>query len=279
MSELKTIRVGDRVTQYPALTHNALIAGELARRGSPLAIDDTRQPKQKSPVIARLVWSGDEPLEPGRVVKIVDALFDPGTDEWAPFHGLSFNVAAFESGDSGEPYAITMGPIAAALFDHADPPSPVTKGVGYGVLPECYWAKVNVSDVAHTHAKLPTTGTLLASGMSGLKIIWKESSTGEKWAVVLIGAGGGSTATMMVLTEAIAAATGDTATITPAEALAQPYSTDSSGVRTPSGDPVTIRNYDTCQGYTSGTQVWVAGVDVDFPEILSAACCELSEPA
>ena len=204
MSELKTIRVGDRVTQYPALTHNALIAGELARRGSPLAIDDTRQPKQKSPVIARLVWSGEEPLEPGRVVKIVDALFDPGTDEWAPFHGLSFNVAAFEDGDSNEPYAITMGPIAAALFDDADPPNPTTKGVGYGVLPECYWAKVDIGDAADTHATLPTTGTLLTSGASGLKIIWKESGTGEKWAVVLIGAGGGGGAAKTALARATA---------------------------------------------------------------------------
>lgn len=94
------------------------------------------------------------------------------------------------------------------------------------------------------------------------------------------GSGDFGNATMMVLTEAMDAASGDISSIVPATALAQSYQTDpDTGARTPTDDdPITIYNYDTCQGYLIRTAVWVGSEDgSDIIEIISAACCQLGE--
>ena len=174
MSELKPIRIGTRVTEYPALTHNALIEGEVKRRGTLLAIDDTRKPKQKLPVVARLIWSGEDAVAPGSALKLGDAVFDPGSDDSAPFRALAFFVDEFVGGDLTQPYAITMGPIDAGDG---------TPAVGYGIIPEAWWAQVSISDALHTHAT-QAVGTVLASSNDGYRILWKESGTGTKWAIV-----------------------------------------------------------------------------------------------
>lgn len=48
--------------------------------------------------------------------------------------------------------------------------------------------KINVTDANHTHVEIGDGTTLLQSGYTGSgKILWKESGTGEKWAVIQIG--------------------------------------------------------------------------------------------
>ena len=61
----------------------------------------------------------------------------------------------------------------------------LTAGITEAIMPEAYWARVDVSDEAHTWAGIPSGGTLLESVTAGgLRIIWKPAGTGEKWAIV-----------------------------------------------------------------------------------------------
>lgn len=176
MSELNKLRIGETSVNFPAKTFNALVDGEERDRNKPSAIDDTRQPKQKSPVVARLVWSGTDAVDPGRTLKLGNAVFEPATDEWAPFESLAFFVSEFAGSDLHQPYAIAMGPIQ---------PGNTTPSVGYGIIPNAWWAKVNITDATHTHAT-PAAGTLLTSSVNGERILWKESGTGEKWAIIQV---------------------------------------------------------------------------------------------
>ena len=62
--------------------------------------------------------------------------------------------------------------------------------VGGVILPEAYWAKVDFSSADHRTASPPATGTVLESETGGpLLIVWKETGTGEKWAVVQMAGG------------------------------------------------------------------------------------------
>ena len=181
MSELKPIRIGDRVTKFPALTHNALIAGEQKRRNELEQIDDLRKPKQKLPCVVRIAWSGASDLPPGSAVKLGNVLFEPGTDVWAPYEGLAFYADEFSTGQTGEPYAVTLDQIAAKAGS--------TYQIGSAVIPQAYWCKVDVSDAGHGYAKRPDTGTVMVSSVAGDKVLWKEAGTGEKWAVVEVRGG------------------------------------------------------------------------------------------
>jgi len=73
---------------------------------------------------------------------------------------------------------------------------PVPTGVyAKAVVAGAAIVKVNVADAGHQYADVADGQCgYLASGTSGAAmILWKESGTGEKWAVVRIGAGGGGT--------------------------------------------------------------------------------------
>jgi len=253
MGKLRKIQVGNPRAQIGAQTFNELVEGEQSRRRELSTIEDTRSPQAKSPVVARLVWTGATLLAPGSTVKLTKSAFDETTDESAPFSGLTFHCEAFADGDQGSPYAISMGPIAAAvtadgtLTTRSDDDTgvltmddgmhgiatgdvvdvqwadgsrlaitvgtvagttvPIDGGrgdvlpaestavtvvrsanVGFGVMPQAYWAKVNLSSATHTTAKRPASGTTLDSAVSAeLGILWKPEGTGEKWCVVEVG--------------------------------------------------------------------------------------------
>ena len=173
MSELKPIRIGDRVTKFPAQTHNALIAGEQDRKNALAQIDDLRKPKLKSPVVIRVICQGlDAVTAPGSCVKLGDVAHEPATYAWAPYDGVVLLAYGWEAADKWEPFAILMEPAANGQVVDA-------------VIPGAYWAKLNITDANHTHAVRPDEdGIVLVSSTYGQRIIWKESGTGEKWAIV-----------------------------------------------------------------------------------------------
>lgn len=173
MSELKPIRIGDRVTKFPAQTHNALIAGEQERKNALAQIDDLRKPKLKSPVVIRVICQGlDAVTAPGSCVKLGDVAHEPATYEWAPYDGVVLLAYGWEAADKWEPFAILMEPAANGQVVDA-------------VIPGAYWAKLNITDANHTHAVRPDEDDIvLVSSTYGQRIIWKESGTGEKWAIV-----------------------------------------------------------------------------------------------
>lgn len=181
MGDLNRLITGQGIKKYPGNTHNSLVDGELRARAAagdqPLAT----APQMKSPVNVLLYYTGDSAIKPGSTVKLGNVLITPTDDESAPYSELRFRCSAFVSTDPGEtPYAVTAGPIEA-------------NGVGHGIIPQAWWAKVYISDAAHTHANKPTAGTILQSGLFGLTILWKETGTGEKWAVVAMAGQGADT--------------------------------------------------------------------------------------
>lgn len=149
-----------------------------ALRNSLSEIVDPRTPKTKSAFRVRLVWSGATAIEPGSMVKLGNAAFDPTDNPQAPFEGLTFHCSPYTGAEELVNYAITMGPISGG--------TEVTGyGVGYGIIPGAYWAKVSVTNTAHTHAAMLTSGVRLGSTTgTGLRIIWKPSGIGQLWCVV-----------------------------------------------------------------------------------------------
>jgi hypothetical protein len=174
MSDLKKIFVGQKFKKFPAHTWNKLLAGELRDRGrrSP---PDIKTGSPHSPVVVRLHWDGGSGIGAGRVVKLSTPFAVPGTDEIGVSAGLGFGCSAFAANEPLKRYAITLGPIDGG-----------GEGVGYGVIPEAWWALVNVLDTDHEYAQVPAVGgDLLESVAHGeLPIVWKPNQTGERWCIV-----------------------------------------------------------------------------------------------
>lgn len=175
MGRMKRLRKGDPISRFPADSWNAMAAKIDELRRELTTIEDLRKPKDKSPVIVRLVWDGADPIEPGACVKLGNSAFDPTTDDSAQFSGVTFHCDEFASLEAHPTEcAITLGEIAGG-----------GEGVGYGVLTGDYWAKVNITDAGHTGASILAAGSLLGSAQDcGFPIIWKPSGTGEKWCVI-----------------------------------------------------------------------------------------------
>jgi hypothetical protein len=183
LSDLQPIRIGDRIPKFPARTFNALVAGEVRDRLKPATLNDGRDPKSKSCVLVQLAWGGDDPVEPGHVVKLGDVIADESTEPAAPYSPLVFHAAEFEASDGDKPFAILLEPIGAVARDGED--AIIERSVGFGFIVEAAWAQVNLTDAGHTRALRPTSGTLFQSAASGgLPIVYRPSGTGTKWCVV-----------------------------------------------------------------------------------------------
>lgn len=192
----KKVIVGQPIAQFPGRSFNALVDGEWRDKKRLLGDRGDVQRGERSSVLARLKWTGEDPLPPGSVVVLGAALLDPTDDPSAPFEGLQFATSTPEAATPDAQVAITLAPIAA------------TDGVGYGHLAGAAWALVDVSDDAHEFAGL-ADGTTLASAASGrFPILWKQAGTGDKkWAVILLGSVGGSRLQWGEVTTEISAAT------------------------------------------------------------------------
>lgn len=96
------------------------------------------------------------------------------------------------------PTSSHAGGLCAVLLEPAVNNQVVTAAVG-GVCQ----VKIAVSDASHTHADVtPGDSTKLTSAESGtIQILWKETGTGDKWAVVRFGGGGGGTGTQITQME------------------------------------------------------------------------------
>lgn len=257
MSEMKSIRFGDRLPAFPAKTFNALIAGEEARRNSLANDDDPRRAKSKSTVIVQLVWAGAGLLPPGNVVKLGEVVHDPTADASAPFSGLKFHCDTFEAEDGSDKFAITLGPIKGG-----------GTGVGYGVMPNAWWAKVDINDLAHTTCGPPDTGTLLESGRGSIQIVWKQAGTGEKWAVVGFGGGGGgSTIRFARVYATITAATSNLAAHWGGGLVK--FQDDTTGIL--DTDPTAVDNLLIDISFATDTQVLV-DTAYDPPRVLNGTC-------
>lgn len=121
---------------------------------------------------------------------------DTGTLTMAGGHGITTGqslILLWEGGSrtvnagtvAGNSVPIDGG-VGTILPDAATAVSAVlSAGITEAVMPECYWARVDVSDEAHMWAGIPSGGSTLESvSAGGLRIIWKPAGTGEKLAIV-----------------------------------------------------------------------------------------------
>jgi len=87
-----------------------------------------------------------------------------------------FSGKKVSADNKDRPFAILQTPLESEK---------IGKALLLGVTP----AKVNIGNESHEYAKLDSTG--LVSGSTGDGgILWKESGTGEKWALLQLGGGG-----------------------------------------------------------------------------------------
>ena len=87
-----------------------------------------------------------------------------------------FSGKKVSADNKDQPFAILQTPLESEK---------IGKALLLGVTP----AKVNIGNESHEYAKLDSTG--LVSGSTGDGgILWKESGTGEKWALLQLGGGG-----------------------------------------------------------------------------------------
>ncbi len=251
MGNLKKLPKGPLTGPFPGDTFNALIDGENRDRQKAGNMFPPDAPGARSSVVVRLVWQGEDDLPPGSVVALGSVLFEPDDSPEAPFRGLQFNCNA-PTGD-GDKLAITKCPIPAG-------------GAGYGHVRQAAWAKVNVTDADHEFAEAVEDETVLQSADSGeFTILWKESGTGEKWAVVLLGGGGVSAFRWAEIVTTVTAGTW----AGPGSGTVQ-YKRKSGGAMVNDGPAVTVANW-WPREFLAG---WYAKVDpsADPPEILVATC-------
>ena len=138
---------------------------------------------------------------PGQARLVLDVVNNSGTAIDAPFPILRLTEPVITLADNAnivfnDPQFMGDTPDASTGSAFVVVQGPIGSGVGrQAVLTGLTWCKVNVASEADTHATtIDGDNEKLQGGSSGVQIVWKESGTGEKWALVLLGGGGsGST--------------------------------------------------------------------------------------
>lgn len=121
--------------------------------------------------------SGADLTAPFPILRLTDPIFTPTDDDKVHRKGVKFKADTPDA-ETSTNFVVLQGPCASNKFTAA-------------VIQGATWCKVNVSSSSHTHATAEAGNTSsLVSGMTGVRILWKESGTGVKWAVVLIGGDG-----------------------------------------------------------------------------------------
>lgn len=119
--------------------------------------------------------SGVELTEPFSIVGLGESLFNPQTEKKNFFEYLYFDGLLPDADLHSEKFAILK---EAASVDES------VRGINIGLSP----VQVLISEENHQYAVVSTgvTSHLVSAGSGTVKILWKESGTGLKWAVVQI---------------------------------------------------------------------------------------------
>lgn len=138
---------------------------------------------------------------PGQARLVLDVVNNSGAAIDAPFPILRLTEPVITLADNAnivfnDPQFMGDTPDASTGSAFVVVQGPIGSGVGrQAVLTGLTWCKVDIVSASDTHATtIDGDDTKLQSGTTGVAIVWKESGTGEKWALVLLGGGGsGST--------------------------------------------------------------------------------------
>ena len=172
---LHHVASGESIRQrFTARTHNAFVdAARKTREANPAA---PLPPEPKSENVAFVKNSSGGDLSRFAILGIDDVLYSPTTnlDEFKNNFAFDGNTPSSSHGDK---FVILLAPLADGEIGEV--------GLAAGIVP----CQIDVTDTDHAYAEL-TDGdaTQLTSSTSGAAtILWKESGTGTKWAIVRVG--------------------------------------------------------------------------------------------
>ena len=159
---------------------NAFVDAALAHRGmgSKTKSGDSSMRGTADSGIVTIQNNSGLPCDQYTVLSLDTLLITPTDNEsHFRFETPVFSGTAIASENISKPFAIIQEPLGKSFVGDA---------MVAGVSP----AKIAVSDESHAFAELAATG--LQSAASGIvRILWKESGTGSKWAVIHFPAGSG----------------------------------------------------------------------------------------
>lgn len=168
----REIQRGQTLSGIPADSWNAFV--DAARkinagggRGNGQASSD-----RGSTVFVLVRNYSNTPVQAGGVIALGEIISSPTARPEVVFEGLRFD--GFSPQDEPRPrfYAVALEPIGDT-------------NLGWCVIPGATWAKVNITNEDHRFAEPGATTSYLESKLfRGLPIVWKETGTGEKWAIV-----------------------------------------------------------------------------------------------
>ena len=176
---LKKVRPGDPL-KIPAAGYNAMVDAARAEQQRRHGIDRSAKPGFVEPAMVLVKNNSGADRDRFDILGIDGPIFTP-TDNLDSFkNDRAVKGITPTTADHTGNFVILLEPLKAGKIGSA-----VASGV-------CV-VKVNVTDTDHEYADVANAqAAYMASGHSGAaRILWAESGTGQKWALVRIGAGGG----------------------------------------------------------------------------------------
>lgn len=159
---------GDAAT-FSAFSDGAKLARDQRRGLADAAASQIRQGE----IVLVKNESGTSLLR-GSVLGIDDVIINPADNVDEFLHKVAFRGTTPTTLHAGK-YVILLAPIADG-------------SIGRAYVGGACHVKIDVTDEAHTCAEVSSGAFVLASATSGTaQILWKETGTGEKWAIVRFG--------------------------------------------------------------------------------------------
>lgn len=193
---LTRLVVGNSINGFPGRTFNTL-CDYAERRDAPKPPRPRPHSLQYS-LAATIRNDTTYDLAAGEVVGLSTILGDPITDEAIRYSGPVF-IGVVPSAAYENKFGVMLSPCAAG-------------GIGKAMILGAAWAKIDVNNAAHEFAtiKAGTQTSLKSAASPGYPIVWKESGTGLRLCLVLVGGAGGAGLRHGKLSAAL---TGPTATV------------------------------------------------------------------
>ncbi len=165
----------------PARAYNAFVDAAMAHQTNVPVGGGGRMPRQHLGNVLILNKTGAD-LDEFSVVGLGSSIFEPtDTQKTATFKAqVGFEGETPATASHTGKFAIILEPIA----DDA---------IGIARLSGVCPVKIDITDTDHAYADIDNgdTGNLNSSETGAAQILWAESGTGEKWAIVRLGSPGG----------------------------------------------------------------------------------------
>lgn len=170
--QLRKVQTGEPL-RFPARFYNSLVEMAAAWQAGQFAQGATALGGRPADGIVLVRNDSGADRDQFQVLGIKEALILPGDNEQEFKNRLAFKAETPAESDHLGRFVILAEPIKSNLIGRA---------WAFGDCP----VKVDVGDAAHGFADVAdgVCGSLRSGGTGGATILWKESGTGEKWALV-----------------------------------------------------------------------------------------------